>query len=178
MPSAKNIARVHQLEQELTKAKSLVLADYRGLSVADIQKLRSQIRQAGGFLTVAKNTLLKIALQKTNRLPRDLEEILRGPTVLLLALDDPIAPIKALVEFAQTHALNLPTPKAGLLKDRLLTPDDINLLASLPPRPQLMAQFAHQLQAPILSLANVLQANLRQLVYALTAVQHKKSTAN
>lgn len=169
MPSAKNISLVAQLESKVAQAKALVLADYRGLSVADIQKLRAQIRTAGGTLTVAKNTLLKIALKNEGLAPA-----LQGPTALILALEDTLAPIKALVDFATAHALNLPTPKAGLLDDRVLTAEDIKSLAALPSRDQLIAQLISSLQTPAYGLVTVLQGNLRSLVYALSAVKNKK----
>jgi len=169
MPSAKNISLVAQLESQLAKAKALILADYRGLSVADIQNLRAQVRASGGSLTVAKNTLLKIALKH-----QDLEPALQGPTALILSLGDAIAPIKVLVEFARGHALNIPTPKAGLLDDRVLTEQDIKSLAALPSRDQLIAQLLRQLQAPLYGLANVLQGNLRNLVYAIDAIRNEE----
>lgn len=175
MPSQKNLSVVEQLENKLAQAKAVILADYRGLSVSDIQKLRSQVRQAGGSLTVAKNTLIKIALEKHQPgLPRGVEDALRGPTALLLSLQDEISPIKALVDFAKNHALQIPIPKAGLLDDKVLTAADIATLASLPSKPELIARLLHQLQAPVYGLVNVLHANLRQLVYALNAVKSQK----
>lgn len=165
MPSAKNIATVSRIQEQLQQAKSVVLADYRGLTVADMQALRAQIRAVGGTLTVAKNTLIKLAL---TGLPRDpLQRVLRGPTALILGQKDPLAPIKALVDFAKNHALNLPTPKAGIMDDRVLTIEDIQTIAALPSRDQLIAQLLGQLQAPLYGLANVLQGNLRSLVYVL-----------
>lgn len=159
MPSAKNIATVSRLQEQLQQAKSVVLADYRGLTVADMQALRAQIRAVGGTLTVAKNTLLKLALKS--------DQGLTGPTALILGQKDPLAPIKALVDFAKNHALNLPIPKAGIMDDRVLTIEDIQTIAALPSRDQLIAQLLGQLQAPLYGLANVLQGNLRSLVYVL-----------
>lgn len=162
MPSAKNIATVSRLQEQLQQAKSVVLADYRGLTVADMQALRAQIRAVGGTLTVAKNTLIKLAL------PRDpLQRVLRGPTALILSQKDPFAPIKVLVDFAKSHALNLPQPKAGLMDDKVLTADDIKAIATLPSREQLISNLLGQLQAPLYGLASVLQGNLRSLVYVL-----------
>lgn len=169
MPSAKNVATVAQLHTQLSQAKSFVLADYRGLSVKDLQKLRSQIRSVGGTLTVAKNSLIKIALQN-----QDLEPALQGPTVLILSLEDAIAPMKVLIDFAKNHELALPVPKAGLFEDRVLTATDIQTLAALPSYPELLAKLLGQLQAPVYGLVTVLQANLRQLVYVLSAVKSKK----
>lgn len=169
MPSAKNVATVEVLTQQLTQAKALILADYRGLTVADFQKLRQAISQTGGLVSVAKNTLIKLALKN-----QGLEPALQGPTALILSLKEAIAPIKALVDFAKNHALNLPTPKAGLLNDKVLTAEDIKSLAALPSREQLITQLLGQIQAPIYGLVTVLQANLRSLVYALSAVKPKK----
>ena len=166
MPSAKNLSVVKHLEDQLAPAKALILADYGGLSVADIQNLKAKLRQVGGILTVAKNTLIKIALKRP-----ELDPALQGPTALILALDDAIAPIKALVDFAKSHALNIPAPKAGLLNDRVLTATDIHTLATLPPKNQILSQLLGQLQAPAYNLVSVLSGNFRQLVYALNAVK-------
>src|SRR3989344_5301161 len=169
MPSARNISLVSQLTDQIAKSKSVVLADYRGLSVKGMQALRSKIRAAGGSLTVAKNTLINLALKNDG-----LSNALQGPSALILALEDELAPIKAMVDFAKTHAANLPTPKAGLLNDKILTADDIKTIAALPSRDQLLSQLVGQLQAPLYGFAAVLQGNLRQLVYVLNAVKSKK----
>ena len=168
MPSAKNISVVKHLEDQLAQAKALILADYRGLSVADVQDLKAKLRQAGGTLTVAKNPLIKLALKRP-----ELDPALQGPTALILALDDAIAPIKALMDFAQTHALNIPTPKAGLLNDKVLSPIDITTLASLPPKTELVARLIGQIQAPLYGLHTVLTAPTRQLVYTLQLVARR-----
>lgn len=170
MPSAKNIAIAARLQQQFQQAKSVVLADYRGLTVKDMQALRAQIRAAEGTLTVAKNTLIKLALKHLGGGRMDspkVEQALREPTALILSAADPIAPIKALVDFAHSHALNLPTPKAGWLDDRVLTADEIKSIAALPSHDQLTAQLLRQLQAPLYGLATVLQGNLRSLIYVL-----------
>jgi large subunit ribosomal protein L10 len=169
MPSAKNVALVAKLSGQVAQAKSVVLADYRSLTVKEMQNLKSKIRAAGGSLTVAKNTLIKLALKN-----EALDQVLRGPTALILALEDSLTPIKALVDFAKSHAANLPTPKAGILDDRILTPADITTIASLPSKLELLGQLAGQLQSPLSGLASVLQGNLRQLVYLLSAIKSKK----
>ncbi len=179
MPSSKNLSAVTALEEQLTHARAVVLADYRGLSVADLGKLRQAIKAAGGALTVTKNTLLKIALKANDQvLDQTLEDALQGPTALILALDDQIAPIKALVEFAKAHALELPQPKAGLLDDKVLTAQDIKTLAVLPSRDQLLAQLLRGLQGPSYGLVSVFSGNLRKLVYVLNAVKHQKGGDN
>ncbi len=169
MPSQKNIDQVKNLQEKLQQAKSIVLADYRGLTVNNQQKLRRAIVASGGELLVAKNTLLQIALKKTlPSLPRDFEAILQGPTMVLFAYEDEIAPIKALAEFAKEH--DLPQIKAGLINKEALSADQINQLASLPTKVELVSQTIAAIKAPLSGIVNVLSANLKNLVYVLKEV--------
>lgn len=170
MPSQKNIDQVKNLQEKLQQAKSIVLADYRGLTVNNQQKLRRAIVASGGELLVAKNTLLQIALKKT--LP-DLPRVrqladLQGPTMVLFAYEDEIAPIKALAEFAKEH--DLPQIKAGLINKEALSADQINQLASLPTKVELISQTIATIKAPLSGILNVLSANLKNLVYVLKEV--------
>ena len=160
MPSEKNVATVNLLKTKLQQAKSIVFADASGLSVNLQRELRQKIKLAGGELIVAKNTLLKIAL--------GVKDQLAGPTITLLAYDDEIAPIKALAEFAKAH--ELPKIKAGFLAKEPLTKDQVETLANLPTKIELLAKTVGTLQAPITGFVNVLQGNLRKLVYVLKAV--------
>ena len=169
MPSQKNIATVKLLSEKLALAKSVVLADYRGLSVNQQRELRNQIKAVGGELIVAKNSLIKLALKEVKMgLPRDFEEILRGPTILLLAYEDEIAPIKALAEFAKVN--ELPKAKLGFLAKEPLSADQVNQLAGLPTKIELIAQTIATLQSPLNGFVNVLFGNFRKLVYVLSAI--------
>lgn len=161
MPSAKNIAIVNLLKTKADQAKSIVFADASGLTVNLQRELRQKVKLAGGELIVAKITLLKLAL--------GIKDILPGPTMTLFAYDDEIAPIKALAEFARDH--DLPTIKAGWLARDPLTKAQVEELAKLPTKVELLAKTVGTLQAPISGLVNVLQGNLRKLVYVLKAVK-------
>ncbi|OIN89330.1 50S ribosomal protein L10 [Candidatus Beckwithbacteria bacterium CG22_combo_CG10-13_8_21_14_all_01_47_9] len=160
MPSKKNVATVNLLKTKLKNAKSLVFADASGLSVNLQRELRQAVKLAGGELIVVKNTLLKLAL--------GVKEILPGPTITLLAYGDEIAPIKALAEFAKAH--ELPKIKAGFLAKEPLAKDQVETLANLPTKIELLTKTIGTLQAPISGFVNVLQGNLRKLVYVLSAI--------
>lgn len=164
MPSEKNVATVNLLKTKITQAKSIVMADASGLSVNLQRELRQAVKLAGGELIVIKNTLLKLGL--------GVKEILPGPTITLLAYEDEIAPIKALAEFAKAH--DLPKIKAGFLAKDPLTKEQVEALAKLPTKIELMAQTVGTLKAPINGFVNVLSGNIRKLVYVLTDLKSKK----
>ncbi len=164
MPSEKNVATVNLLKTKIIQAKSIVMADASGLSVNLQRELRQAVKLAGGELIVIKNTLLKLGL--------GVKEILPGPTITLLAYEDEIAPIKALAEFAKAH--DLPKIKAGFLAKDPLTKEQVEALAKLPTKIELMAQTVGTLKAPINGFVNVLSGNIRKLVYVLTDLKSKK----
>ena len=165
MPSEKNIATVNLLKTKLKDAKSIVFADASGLSVNLQRELRQKVKLAGGELIVVKNTLLQLALGAGELLP--------GPTITLLAYEDEIAPIKALAELARTH--ELPKIKAGFLAKEPLTKDQVETLANLPTKIELIAKVIGSLQSPLSGLVNVLGGNIRKLVYVLREVsEHGK----
>lgn len=161
MPSEKNVTTLNLLKTKLSQAKSVVTADASGLSVNLQRELRQAVKLAGGELIVVRNTLLQLAL--------GVKELLPGPTITLLAYEDEIAPIKALAEFAKTH--ELPKIKAGFLAKEALTKEQVETLANLPTKIELIAKVIGSLQSPMSGLANVLGGNIRKLVYVLKAVK-------
>ena len=172
MPSPKNIDQVKNLKTKLQQAKSVVLADYRGLSVNLQQELRRKVKAAGGELLVIKNSLLKIALQEEKF---DLEPLINaftGPIITLLAYQDELAPIKALADFAQEN--QLPEVKAGFLNKDPFTKEQIEELAQLPTKVELIAKTVATIKAPLSGIVNVLSGNLRHLTYALKAIKNQK----
>lgn len=159
---AQKIAKVADLTLKLGKAKSVVFADYQGLTMNQLSDLRNKLRDAGAEFEVTKNTLIKLALPTTNyQLPTDLE----GPTATLFSYEDEIAPIKILVKAfkdAQKGAV-----KAGLLDMNVLDAMSVTRLAGLPTKLELRAKIVGSLSSPLYGIVNVLQGNLRGLVCAL-----------
>ena len=172
MPSPKNIQAVKTLIEKISKAKSVVLADYSGLNVNLQQVLRRKIKEVQGELIVVKNSILKIAATQEKYPINDLIDSFSGPNITLLAYEDEIAPIKVLAEFAKENSL--PKIKIGFLNKKALTKEQIETLAKLPSRIELLTKTVGTIKAPITGFINVLSGNLHNLVFALKAIQLKK----
>jgi large subunit ribosomal protein L10 len=163
--------KVAEIKDDLSRAKIVVLTDFRGLNVAQMNNLRRTLRQDGVKYQVVKNTLTKIAAGEVGL--DDLKTQLEGPMGIAYGFDDPLASVKALVKFAKEN--DKFSLKGGVFENKLL--DEVNLkqLADLPPREVLLARVVGSMQAPLSAFANVLQANLRNLVYALQAIHDQKN---
>ena len=164
---------VAEFAEKLKEAKAAFLADYRGLNVAQASDLRRRLHDAGVEYRVVKNTLLRLAAKDTHA--ACLDEQLVGPTAIALAKDDPVAPAKALVEFAKTHQVF--ELKAGVLDGQLLSVDDIKALSDLPSREELLAKMLGSMNAPVTNFVGVLAAVPRSLVQVLSAIKDQKEAA-
>jgi len=156
---------IEDLAARAKSAKTLVLVDYRGLTVPQISQLRSSVKAAGGELMVVKNSLLKLALKKDD-LPG-----FEGPTAVIFGYEDEIEPIKAVFEFAKTNSI--PVFKSGLMADKLLTKDELETLAKLPNKNQLIFKLVGLLASPTYRLVNTLKVNQTKLIYILMAQVNK-----
>src|SRR5512141_1308871 len=101
MPTAQKTATIDEIKQKLTASNVVILTDYRGLTVKEMQALRTKLREAGGEVKVYKNTLTELALRELD-LPQ-LDEMLQGPTLFTFTGEDPVAPAKAIMDFAKDH---------------------------------------------------------------------------
>jgi large subunit ribosomal protein L10 len=154
---------VQNLVEKLKQAKAVVLADYHGLNVAQMAELREKVKQSGGEFEVVKNTLLNRAAKESQI---EIESaVLQGPTAVLWAYEDQIAPLKSLVDFIKIN--ELPKIKFGLL-DQIVTPiEKIKELANLPSKEVLWARLVSTLQSPLFRLDNDLSTNLKKLLFIL-----------
>jgi len=166
---------VAELEESFKKAQSLILADYKGLSVAEINRLRRMARESGVQFRVVKNTLALMASQRAGI--EGLDEIFTGPTAIALSYEDPIQPAKVLRRFGTETRREVPF-KGGFLEGRVLSPDEVKDLAALPGRPELLAKLAGSLQGPLAGLHAVLAGNLQGLVVALGRIAEQKEKAS
>ncbi|MDP3995659.1 MAG: 50S ribosomal protein L10, partial [bacterium] len=129
--------------------------------------LRSQIKKSGGQMSVVKNTLLARALASLKlELPK---EDLEGPTAIVIALEDEVAPLKAVAAFAKT--IGLPSFKSGIMNDRALTREEIKTLSLLPGRNELMAKLMGVLLSPTHRFMGVLSNNPRKLIILLKQME-------
>ncbi|MDO8570749.1 MAG: 50S ribosomal protein L10 [Candidatus Daviesbacteria bacterium] len=161
---AQKIEKVADLTLKLGKAKSVVFADYQGLTMNQLSDLRNKLRDAGAEFEVTKNTLLGITIENL-KLKIENSQFLEGPTATLFSYEDEIAPIKILVKAfkdAQKGAVKL-----GLLDMNVLDAVTVTRLANLPTKLELQAKLVGSISSPLYGIVNVLQGNLRGLVCAL-----------
>ena len=145
---------VATLVERLQGAQAGVLADYRGLTVAQDTELRKQLREAGVEYTIVKNTLTRLAANEVGL--SDLDSILHGPTALATSTTDVVAPAKVLVEFAKKNEqLEI---KAGFVDGKVIDANEVKVYASIPSKEVLIAKMLGSLQAPIGSLVRTLDA--------------------
>lgn len=173
MPNLEEKAQVvSEIKEKFQQASGVVLADYRGMTVAQVTQLRTQLRNAGVEYKVLKNTLVSRAASEIG--VEGLDQYLEGPTALAFSAD-PVAPAKILLEFAKANKLKSLTVKAGVLEGKVIGADGVKALAELPSREVLLAMVLRGMQAPLAGMANVLQGPIRKMGYALEEVRKLKA---
>lgn len=165
-------AVIEEVSAELVEAKSIVVAEYRGLDVASVTVLRKNARQSGVYLRVLKNTLVRRAVAGTAFEP--LSEQLTGPLMYAIS-NDPVAAAKVLSDFAKTN--DKLVIKGGSLPNSVLDVDGVKALASLPSREELLAKLLGTMQAPIAQFARTLNEVPTKFVRGLAAVRDQKAEA-
>ncbi len=159
---------VAEMNELLTQAKATVFASYDGLSVADVQKLRAEARDAGITIRVIKNRLVRVAMGEVEAYKNTDVSGLTGQLLYAMSNDDEVAPAKVLNNFAKTNdALKI----VGGFSDEgaLLSAAEVNSLASLPSKNQLIAEVIAQLLSPVHDVTNALQGNLHALLDGIEA---------
>jgi len=160
---------INDLIDKLKRAKLAVLTGYQGLTVFEMQELRSKLRELKADYKVAKNTLLKIALKKAG-LNLDISEY-KAPLALAFSYEDEVSVPKEVYEFSKGNkALEI---LSGIMDEKVVSKDTIIKLATLPSKEELFSKIVYMLNYPLSGLVNVLQGNTRKLVYALKAMSEK-----
>ncbi|HEY3676638.1 MAG TPA: 50S ribosomal protein L10 [Candidatus Tumulicola sp.] len=173
MPTARKETAVQELRDRLAAAPNLFLTDYQGLTVEDITRLRGELRKDGNSYAVVKNTLFRIA---AGDIAKELDEHLTGPTGIVFAGADTVAPAKALRTFSEaTKKLSV---KAAWLDGRVAAAAEVDALSKLPPRIELLARLVGSVASPIRGLLTVLSGNQSGLVRALNAIREQKAAAS
>jgi len=163
VPTQEKIESVEELRGRLVGVRTLLLTEYRGLTVQQLSDLRKQLRSVSAEYTVIKNRLARLALSPDMA---EVKGLLKGPTGMIITKDDPVAVAKAVHTFARTNqALVI---KAGYVEGRLIPSDGLKALADLPSREALRAQLVGAISGPLTQLVSLLQAPQRELVYVLS----------
>jgi large subunit ribosomal protein L10 len=158
---------VAELAERLRSAETLMVADYRGLTMPEIEELRTRLLEAGARFTVVKNTLTKLAAEAAGT--KDVLELIDGPTAIafLDAEGDPVAAAKVLNETARAH--DVLVIRGGILEGNVVGDADIKRLATLPPADVLRAQLAGAVVGPLTMVVGLFTAPLRDLVGVIDA---------
>lgn len=162
---------VAEIREKLGRAQSVVLVDYRGLTVEEVTDLRNQFRKAGVEYAVLKNTMITLAARDLGI--QGLDGYLKGPTAVAFGYADPVAPAKIITEYLKKNKKI--SVKCGMVDRKVIDQAGVTALAELPPREVLIAKLMGSMNAPITGFVGVLSGVLRKFVYAVEAVRKQKA---
>jgi large subunit ribosomal protein L10 len=170
MPSPRKTQIVNSLSGKLTRAKGLVLTGFEGLSVPEVEALRTSLREAGAEYQVVKNTLLKLALEANPKFEIRNPK-LEGPTAVVLSYEDELQPLKVVSDFAAEHEKF--AIKGGFFEGVWQAAEKLLEIAALPCREALVAKLVRMLQSPVVRFVSVTKSNQVNLVSLLRAINRK-----
>jgi large subunit ribosomal protein L10 len=172
MPTEAKEAAVAALREELARSTTMIVSEYRGLTVREIAEIRRALRKQDVTYRVVKNRLMKIAAG--DQVGAALGPLLTGPTAIAFGTDE-AATAKAVIDATRPYRIVRIT--GAILGGKAIDADGVTRLATLPPREVLLGQLAGAIQAPTATLAGLLGANLRNLGYALAQLRDRKAAA-
>ena len=163
-------AVVAEVSAQVAQAQTIVLAEYRGIEVADITRLRANARNSGVYFRVLKNTLARRAVADTPF--KELAQKMSGPLAYGMCAD-PVAVAKVLHEYAKANDKLVIT--AGAMPGVMMSPKQVATLASMPSRQELLATLVGTMQAPVVKFVRTLNEVPGKFVRALAAVNDQKA---
>lgn len=170
MPSVKNIEALKEIETRLKENRHFIIAEYKGLTVEEMTKLRRSLREADCEVKVLKNTLFGIALKNLDY--PDFEDFLYGPNAFIFIKEDPVLAAKKVMEFAKQHeALKV---KCGFIEGHIFDASKVEALSKLPTKEELIAKLLGSLKAPLYGLVSVAIGPVRGLAIALSEIAKQK----
>jgi large subunit ribosomal protein L10 len=160
---------LEELKEKIAKQKVTIFVDFTGLKMKDISDLRKKLKVADNEIKVAKKSLMRIAFEKA-KLKIDTRKLV-GEIALIFGFKDEILPAKTVWQFAEVN----PNLKilGGFLENKFVEGEKIIELAKLPTREELLGKLVGSISAPISNLINILQCNLRNLVYIFSQIKVK-----
>jgi large subunit ribosomal protein L7/L12 len=163
VPKPEKIAAVEEIREKLDSAKISILTEFQGMSVAEMTELRKLFREADVDYKVYKNTLTRLAAHQLGL--TGVDEYLVGTTGMAFSKGDLITSTKIVKNFSDKHRFF--RVKAGILDKKVIVSDDVIALANTPPREVLLAMLMSAMQGPVLQLMWVIQAPIRNFIFAL-----------
>ncbi len=173
MNRSEKAAVIERIKERASSASIVVVTEFKGMTVEELTQLRVKIRQSGGECLVVKNTLARIALTETAHAP--IKDDFKENCAVALGFDDPVAVAKAVSEFAKTS--NLFSIKHASLEGKVLSVAQIEELAKLPSKPELLSSLLGTMNAVPTNFVSLFANMIRPLLYALKDLEAKKSAA-
>lgn len=171
------VKKVEEIKNRLNDARAIVLVDYKGVNVEEDNILRSKFREDNVDYFIAKNSLIKLALQDLGI--DSLDSYLVGPTAVAVSKEDEVAPARVIRNFVDTELekekKELLSFKIGLVSNDLFDSAQLNQLASLPSREELIAKVLASLNSPISGFVGALQGVIRKFVYCVDEIAKSKT---
>ncbi len=164
-------AVIAEIKEKIENSQALVLVDYRGLNVEQINELRTKYREAGVEYKVYKNTMMRFAFNELGY--EGMDEFLAGPSAVAFSMEDPVSAAKVTRNFAKDHEHLV--IKSGVVDGNVIGVDAVVELADLPSREELVARALAGFNSPLQGFANVLNGTIKGLVVALNAIAEQKA---
>lgn len=176
MPKPEKVELVAKLKEHMEASNTVLLSDYAGLTVEQMNALRKSLRESSVKYLIAKNTLFKIAADSVGGKYAELDNYWKGPTAVAFSQGDPTVGAKLLYEFAKANKeTEKPTFKVGLVDGSVFGPDELMKLAQLPSRDELIAKVVGAIASPLTALVGTLDGVLREFVCTIDAVAKAKA---
>nr|MDK2851428.1 large subunit ribosomal protein [Candidatus Cloacimonadota bacterium] len=172
------VDKVKNLVERLRSAKAIVLVDYKGINVEQVNDLRNRFRADKVEYLVEKNTLLKIALNELGI--TELDKYLNGPTAVAFSQDDEVSPARVVAKFSKEvmEDADFPSFKVGYVAGHVYGQAELAALANLPTRDELLAKVLGSMTAPLTGFMAVSQGIIRKFIYAVDAIKDKQADAS
>jgi len=174
MPTPQKEQIVQEMTEKFSRAQSIFLADFQGITVNQITKLRKEFKQANVDYKVVKNTLARLSVRNAGI--EDMEQFLVGVNSYAISYDDPTKPIKVIEKFRKDEGLDeeVLKIKAAYFEGKIVPPEQVAALAKLPSREELLGTLVGMLNAPMSKLVGTLQASMTKLIGVLKALEESK----
>ena len=173
MPTQQKREAVAEIKDRFSGAGAVIMTDYRGLTVKEMQELRTRLRATGGDVHVYKNTLAEIAVREL-ALPDEIGRYLEGPTAFVFS-GDAVAPAKAIMDFAKDHkALEV---KGGFIENAVVDADGVKAIAALPSREELIAKLLGTMNNPMSQVVRVMNGPAAAFARVVGAIAEQKAAA-
>jgi len=172
MPNERKTETLSALTDKMRRQQLTVVADYRGLTVAEITDLRKKLRESGAELIVAKNTLVRIAARETGN--ESIEPLLEGPTALAFSYDDVAKTAKTLHDYIRASKKPIQV-RGGLLGNAPLAADGLEAVSNLPSREQVLANIIGGVNAPASRIVGAMNGVMRNIAFILRAYSEKEA---